>query len=223
MKHSVNRTTVISFSRRTNLLGLDYKLCESLLLAVIDLEMLNYSNLNFHRDVDNIFLKAVRFLCLIQIVTFSFFSVQKLLVLYCILVIPQLECASVAWNSIALTDACKLECIHQTFLSLGCRFFSHIQLCQCPHLKFHTLSVWRCHLDTFFFVFNVYIVSKFCSTLLNTVGFCVLNKNLREFILIIGDPKCCCSSAICALVANVISRYGGIFNANSVTFKSLLN
>jgi hypothetical protein len=137
MKHSVNRTTVISFSRRTNLLGLDYKLCESFIAcadSVIDLEMLNYSNLHFHHDVGNIFLKADRFLCLIQIVTFSFFSVPNLLVLYCTLVILQLECASVAWNSIALTDGCKLERIHQ-MLSLGrCCFFSHIQLCQCPQL-----------------------------------------------------------------------------------------
>jgi hypothetical protein len=138
MKHNINRTRVLSFCRKTSLLGFDYKLCESSVACtdcVCDLGVLIDSNLHFHHDVDNVFPRAVRFLGLIQIVTFSFFSLQNILVLYCTLVRPKLEYASVSWNPITSTNACELEHIHQKFLSFYHRcFFSHIQLLHYPWL-----------------------------------------------------------------------------------------
>jgi hypothetical protein len=71
------------------------------------------------------------------------------------LVRPKLEYGSVAWNSITLTNASKLECMQRKFASL-ChrRFFSHLSYGYTNvlnYLKFHTLSDRRCRLDALFF------------------------------------------------------------------------
>jgi hypothetical protein len=93
--------------------------------------------------------------------------------LYYTLVRPKLEYASVAWNSITSTDASKLERIQRKFVSL-ChrRFFSHLPYSYTNvlnYLKFHTLHDHRCHCDILFLL-NVFSGSKFCPTLLETVG-----------------------------------------------------
>jgi hypothetical protein len=68
-----------------------------------------------------------------------------------------------------------------------------------------------------FFLLNVYSGSKFCPALLETVGPCVLNQNFGEFTCLMGDLKCgCCPSAICALMASVISKDIGILNGKCV-------
>jgi hypothetical protein len=50
------------------------------------------------------------------------------------------------------------------------------------YLKFHTLSDRRCHLDALFLL-NVFSGSKFCPTLLETVGLRGPNRNFRDFKL----------------------------------------
>ena len=86
----------------------------------------------FHNHVDYIFSQTIRLLGLIRSVTFSFSSLQSLLMLYCTLVTPKLEYASVAWNSITSTDTSKLERIQRKFISLCHRRFIQsltVQLC----------------------------------------------------------------------------------------------
>jgi hypothetical protein len=73
-------------------------------------------------------------------------------------------------------------------------------------LKFHTLSDRRCHLDDLFFL-NVYNGSKFCPTLLETVGLRVPNRNCRYFKSFHVDlNRRNCPSTRCASMANAISR-----------------
>jgi hypothetical protein len=208
MKLNVNKTRVISFSRKTNLLLFDYKLCESLITrteCIRDLGVQIDSKLRFHNHVDYVFSQTIRLLGLIRSVTFSFSSLQSLLMLYCTLVRPKLEYASVTWNSISSTDASKLERIQRKFVSL-ChrRLFSHLSYSYANvlnYLKFRTLSDRRWHLDALFLL-NVYNGSKFCPTLLETVGLRVPNRNFRDFKLFhVNLNRRNCPSA-----ANAISR-----------------
>jgi hypothetical protein len=187
MKLNVNKTRVISLSRKTNLGLFDYKLYESLVTRtefIKDLGVQIDSKLHFRHHVDYIFSQAVRLLGLIRTVTFCFSSLQSLLMLYYTLVRPKLEYASVAWNSITSTVASKLEHIQRTFVILCHRRFfshspySHTNVLNC--LKFHILGDRRCHWDALFLL-NVFIGSKFCPALLETVGLRVPYRNFRDF------------------------------------------
>jgi hypothetical protein len=130
MKLNVNKTRVITFSRKMNLCLFDYKLCELLITqteCIKDLGVQIDSKLHFHHHVDYIFSQANRLLGLIRTVTFSFSSLQSLLMLCYTVVRPKLEYVSVAWNSITSTDASELERIQRKFAFLcHCRpfFFS---------------------------------------------------------------------------------------------------
>jgi hypothetical protein len=159
MKLNVKKTRVISFSRKTKLRHFDYQLCESLITrteCIKDPGVQIDSKLHFHHHVDYIFSQAIRLLGLIRTETFSFSSLQSLLMLYYTSVRPKLEYASVAWNPITSTDASKLQRIQRKFVSL-CRrrFFSHLPYSYTNvlnYLKFHTLSDRRCHLDALFYL-----------------------------------------------------------------------
>jgi hypothetical protein len=94
VKLNINKTRAISFRRKTNWHGFDYKLCESSIRCtdcIRDLGALMDTKLHFHEQVDNIFSQSIRLLGLIQTVTFSFLSLHNLLMLYCSLVSPKLD------------------------------------------------------------------------------------------------------------------------------------
>ena len=113
MNLNVNQTRVISFCRKTNCHGFDYKLSESSIRrtdCIRDLGVLIDTNIHFH-----IFSRAVGLLGLIWTVTLRFSSLHSLRTLYCILVRPQLQYASVAWNYITSSDVCKLGRVHRSF------------------------------------------------------------------------------------------------------------
>jgi hypothetical protein len=76
----------------------------------------------------------------------------------------------------------------------------------------------------FFYLFNISSGSKFCPTLLETIGLCVSYQNLRDSPLFKIDITCHnCPSSRCALVAYANSRDIGIFNGKSVLLnKNLL-
>jgi hypothetical protein len=159
MELNLIKTRVISFSRKTNRRIFDYNLCESLVTRTEFLKDLGVqidSKLHFAYHVDYIFSQAIRLFELIRRVTFSFSSLQSLLMLYYTLVRPKLEYASVACNSITSTNATKLERIQWKFVSLRHRRFfsqwpySYINVLN--NLKFHTLSDLRCHLEALFYL-----------------------------------------------------------------------
>jgi hypothetical protein len=104
-------------------------------------------------------------------------------------------------------------------------FFSHLPYSYANvlnYLKFHTLSDRRCHLDALFLL-NIYSGSKFCPTLLETVGLRVQNRNVRDFKLFLVDlNRRNCPSARCTSAANAISRHTCIFNGRSVLINDLL-
>ena len=135
MNLNVNKTKVISFCRKTNCHGFDYKLSEWSITrtdCIRDLGVLIDTNLHFH-----IFCQAVGLLGLIQSVTLRFSSPLSLLTIYCTLVRLKLEYASAVWNSITFLYACRLEHIQQKFISL-ChrRFLSHLDYSYDSLLKY---------------------------------------------------------------------------------------
>jgi hypothetical protein len=147
--------------------------------------------------------------------------------LYCTLVRPKLEYASVTWNSITSTDASKLERIQRKFVFLCHRsFYSHLPYSYTNalnYLKLHTLSDRRCHLDALFLL-QVYSGLKICPTLLETVGLRGPNRNFTDFKLFHVNLNCRnCPSARCASAANAISGDISIFNGRSVLINDLLS
>jgi hypothetical protein len=111
-KLNIGKTRVISFSRKTNSLIYDYKLCQSSITrshSSKDLGVYIDNKLYFHDHVNYIFSKSTRLLGLIHNITFNFSSIESMLRLYIALVRCKLEYASVVWNSITSTDASKLE------------------------------------------------------------------------------------------------------------------
>jgi hypothetical protein len=157
MKLNINKTRVIAFTRRTNVLYYSYKICDSFINrtdTIKDLVVQLELKLHLHAHVDYIFSQSVRTWGLMRTVTYSFSTLDRLPIFYLTLVRPKLEYASNVWNSITATDAKKLERIQRNFVAL-CqnRFSTHDHVTYedfLEFLKLHTLHDRRLHLDAFF-------------------------------------------------------------------------
>jgi hypothetical protein len=127
MKINANKTRVISFSRKINALTFIYVICNSDILCtdcIKDLGDFLDSKLYFHQYADYIFSHTIKLLRLIQTITFSFSSLESLMMLCSSLVRSKLEYASVAWNSLTNTDSNKTERIKKKFATIRYnRFF----------------------------------------------------------------------------------------------------
>jgi hypothetical protein len=101
--------------------------------------------------------------------------------LYCTLIRSNLEYASFVWNSVTTTDANKLERIQKKFAALCYnRFLPQVHYTYSnalEHLKLHTLHKRRDHLDALFLI-QVYLGSKFCPSVMETVGLRVPTRHL---------------------------------------------
>jgi hypothetical protein len=213
MKLNIGKTRVISFSRKTNALIYDYRLCLSSITrthSTKDLGVYMDSKLHFHDHVTYIFSQSARFLWLIRNITFNFSTIESMLMLYFALVRSKLEYASVVWNSITSTDASKLERIQQRFAALCFyRFRPQVHYTYSlalQELNLHTLCMRRYHLDAAFLA-QVYSGSKFCPSILENVDLRVPARCIRDFALFTVCSSCKnCPSARCATAANVMGH-----------------
>jgi hypothetical protein len=163
---------------------------------------------------------------LIRNITFNFFSIESMLRLYIALVRSKLEYASVVWNSTTSTDASKLERIQQRFTALCFyRFFPQVHYCYTlalQELNLHTLRMRRQRVDAVFLT-KVYSGSKFCPSVLETVGLRVPPRRIRDFALF---SVCCscknCPSARCASAANVVFRDDHVFGSRNILLRHIL-
>jgi hypothetical protein len=80
--------------------------------------------LHFHRHVDFIVSHALKLLGLLLTLTFSFSTIDSLLILYFALVISKLEYAFVAWSSVTIADSNKLERVQKICIPLPEKIFS---------------------------------------------------------------------------------------------------
>jgi hypothetical protein len=112
MKLSIRKNTIISFTRKTNNIYFNYKLCNNPVArsqCVKDLCVVLDCKLYFHQHINYIFSQGLKMLGLIRYITSSFSTLDSPLVLYSTLVRSKTEYASVVWNSITITDSSKLE------------------------------------------------------------------------------------------------------------------
>jgi hypothetical protein len=159
MKLNLSKTTIMSFTRKTNSIYFNYKLCNNPVArsqCVKDPGVLLDCKLYFHQHINYIFSQSLKMLGLILYITSSFSTFDSLLVLYSTLVLSKIECASVVWNSITFTDSAKLERIQRKFVVALCytRFFNGV--CDYKYedilvrLNILTLHLRRRHLDALF-------------------------------------------------------------------------
>lgn len=85
MKLNNSKNTFISFSRRSNILFYEHKLCQSSVTctdSVKDMRVFLAGMLNFHNYVKYIFSRCFKLLGLVRCVTFSFSSLECIYILY---------------------------------------------------------------------------------------------------------------------------------------------
>jgi hypothetical protein len=107
MKPNFSKIRVISFTRKTNVSDYQYRLGNSFILRTVcikDLGVYIDCKLHFHQHVDYLFSHAMKLLGLIRSLTFNFCTLDSLLILFFALVRSELEYASFAWNSVAVTQ-----------------------------------------------------------------------------------------------------------------------
>jgi hypothetical protein len=185
-----------------------------------DLGIFIDSKLQFHNHVNHIFSHSIKLLGPVRSITFTFSSLE------CTLVRSELEYASVIWNSITSIDANKLERIQQRFAALCFnRFFYQVHYSYSlalEKLKLHTLRMKRHHLDALFLT-QVYLRSKFCSSVLEVAGLRVPARYIRDFDLFdVCFSSKNCPFARCASAANAVCRNVDVFGANNFLLSHIL-
>jgi hypothetical protein len=132
--------------------------------CIKDLGVFLDSKLYFHQHVDYLFSDTITLLGLIRSITFSFSSLDSLMILYSSLVRSKLEYASVAWNSLTNTKSNKLERIQKKFATLFCnRFFKNRNAYNrnyvLDNIKLNTLYERRRYFDVLFYSYTVALLS----------------------------------------------------------------
>jgi hypothetical protein len=95
----------------------------------------------------------MKLLGLIRTHSFSFSTLDSLLVLFFVLVRSKLEYASIAWNSVTITDSNKLERVQKNCCPLPQKIFYDVQYHYdiiLEKLNLQTLHVRRRHIDALF-------------------------------------------------------------------------
>jgi hypothetical protein len=82
------------------------------------------SKFYFHCHDDFFYSQALRTLGLIRFITYNFSSLDSLVVLYIVLIIPKVEYPSIVWNKLTSTHSNKIENIQRKFANLCFFVFS---------------------------------------------------------------------------------------------------
>jgi hypothetical protein len=169
--------------------------------------------------VNYIFSQSLKMLGLIQYTTFSFSTLDSLLVLYSTLVRSKTEYAYVVWNSITITDSAKLEKIQRKFVRYT-RFFNGMYDYKYEdilvRLNFLTLHLRRRHLDAIFLI-NVFKGKISCSFVFDTVSLHIPNRSVTDYSTFTVHCNFKVSPpARCVSAANAVCRSIDIFNKDCI-------
>jgi hypothetical protein len=226
MNPNFSKIRVISFTKKTNSLNYQYSLGNSFILrtdCIRDLGVYIDCKLYFHQHVDHLFSHAMELLGLIRTLTFSFSTLVSIVILFFALVRSKLEYASVAWNSATATDSNKLERMQKKVATL-ChkRFFCDIEYhydITLEKLNLQTLHIRRHHINALFLI-NAFCGTKYCPSVLETVGLRVPTRNIRNFTTF-SCSFSHCPSARCVSAANAVYKFMDIFNKSPLSLNSL--
>jgi hypothetical protein len=155
----------------------------------------------------------MKLLWLIRTITFSFSTLDILLMLYIATIRSKLEHSSVVWNSIVNIHSNKLERIQRKFAAL-ChnRFFQDVDyhyINTLDKLNLQTLHVRRRHIDALFLI-NIFRGTKFRPSVLEAVGLRIPTRNIRKFSTF-SCSSSNCPTARCVLAANSVCKFVDIF------------
>ena len=90
-------------------------------------------------------------------------------------------------------------------------------------VRFLYFKIFSASLLLLLYITNIFIGSKHCLTLLETVDLCRPNRYFRNFSSFNVGFKChSCPSVRCTLVANAINSDTEVFNGNSVLINDML-
>jgi hypothetical protein len=228
MKLNFGKTTIISFTRKTNSIYFNYKLRNNLVSrsqCVKDLGVLLDCKLYFHQHIDYIFSQCLKMSCLIRYITSSFSTLDSLLVLYCTLFRSKLEYASVVWNSITSTDSSKLERIQWKFAALYfTRLFNGVCYYNCEDIvlgsNLWTLELRRKNLDALSLI-DVFIGKILCSSILDSVSLRLPSRSSDYFTVTANRNFKVSPSARCVSAANAVCRSIDIFNKGCISLKNI--
>jgi hypothetical protein len=127
MELNIQKTRIISFTRKTNSVHFNYYVSNAIILrsdSINDLGVMLDSKLYFHRHVDFVHFQALRTLGLIRYVIYNFSSLNCLVILYNSLIRSKLEYASDVWSNLSLADSNKLANIQRKFANILLSFLS---------------------------------------------------------------------------------------------------
>jgi hypothetical protein len=114
MKPNFSKSKLISFTGKTNGFNYQYRLGNSFTLRTDCIKYLGVHidcTLHFHHHVCFLFSHAMKLLGLVHIFMYCFSTIDSLLMQYFALVGSKLEYASVAWNTVAVTDSNELAAL----------------------------------------------------------------------------------------------------------------
>jgi hypothetical protein len=129
-------------------------------------------------------------------------------------------------NYIMSTDANKVQGIQQKSAALCFNhFFPHIHYnysLALEHLKLYTLCTRKCHLKPLLLI-QVYLSSKLCHFVLETVGLRVLSWYITDLSLFnVSSPSITCPSARCTSAGHVACRDIDVFETKTVFLHYIL-
>lgn len=225
---NVNKTYVMTFTRKTAPVQYDYILNEIALKRVEegrDLGIVVDSALLFRSHVDSAVNKAYSLLGIVSRITRPFSNPECFIRLFLTMVVPKLHFVCVAWNRLGITNIAKLENVQRRFIRIVYdRHFDRRVYYQYDNmlekLKLSKLSKKRLDADLLFLFKCLHNVID-CEDLTSSIQMRVPCKPFRDFLLFRVSSTCSPMQRLCKLYNEKASRLD-IFNNNLHLFKLTL-
>jgi hypothetical protein len=180
MKPNFSKIRVISFTRKTSVLNFQYRLVNYFILrtdCIKDLGAYIDCKLYFHQHLNFIFSHAMKLLVLglIRTLTFSFSTLDSLLILFFLWLDLKWSMFLLLGTLLQLLTPINLFACKENFLPFATKHF--FKMWNTIILNLQTLYIRRRHFDALFLI-NAFCGTKYCPSVLETVGLRVPTRNI---------------------------------------------